>query len=943
MLGHDASRSTVGDASVASRARRIKADAAKRAQQLGDPHTGKDQQVVVKDPDDSSIDRTPHPLQEKPAEGKPAAAAPSRPRPAAGGSTAATASATDRRMSTATSGEGGSVSRHSHSEERSQASQMESSSSSTGDQPSSWTPEDESSSNAVESSDSHSVSDRSSSQMRRQSTASVSTDHAYNDSSSGGRRGGAEDRGGAAGGRGAAAADAAAAAAQASRPKEWSAEEIRQWRQQEVVVTLTETPVLHLFSHHDAIVALEDAKEATAVRKRNERYEQFCSSRKGGEAGGRYAERGVATLTVPGFAVVTELPLRETADRGSHVTTWKLYDEQQRSRLGEDDEEGGFGATKAGGTDAAAATSSDAAAGADDAGGQGGSAADGGGGGDAGGAASNDDEGGDGGDDGGDRGGDRGGAGGGAKRASSSSAKWLSSPSLLLTVMAVERCVVMNNFEDLQLAYRGLAMEALKDVLLPDEEVGSGRQQGSPTGLGGRDERSRRREAARERDGAGWGATEAANPEPAEREAKAEASEIAASAAAAASSSSSSAAKAKMRVLWRYGSEMTKDYSVTSLAWNHRNQDILAVGYSDAGNGAGSTGHGLVACWSLKNPVAPERVIRIDSESGGISALHFSAQRPSLLAVGSRDGTLAIYDVRKHGHQPILRSTVNTGQHTGTVWEVRWVRMDENRDEALMTISADGRCTEWSIKKNALERTTDLMHLKRVPNRVHDAAVALAAGAVQAKGVVKEAMLSRQSGGMCFDVNPKDAMTYVVGTEDGTLHKCSKSTNESYVLDYNPPHSEPVYRVRWSRFRPDFFLTCSADWTSRLYHTDGPHYLLRFENQRQDAVQDLCWSPAQANIFATCTAQGHIDVWDLADPLQPKVSLPLEDRSLNCLLFADHDGMILGAGDNRGDVAITKLFGHEFERDGTDEQQADRFMDLIRRNVAADMIPATAL
>jgi WD40 repeat protein len=61
-----------------------------------------------------------------------------------------------------------------------------------------------------------------------------------------------------------------------------------------------------------------------------------------------------------------------------------------------------------------------------------------------------------------------------------------------------------------------------------------------------------------------------------------------------------------------------------------------------------------------------------------------------------------------------------------------------------------------------------------------------------------------------------DTCRYVVGTEDGNIHKCSCSYNEQYLETYSF-HSGPVYRVRWSPLCPSAFLSCSADWTIKLW------------------------------------------------------------------------------------------------------------------------------
>ena len=68
---------------------------------------------------------------------------------------------------------------------------------------------------------------------------------------------------------------------------------------------------------------------------------------------------------------------------------------------------------------------------------------------------------------------------------------------------------------------------------------------------------------------------------------------------------------------------------------------------------------------------------------------------------------------------------------------------------------------------------SNLLRLKRVPNKQQ--------GVTQLKG---DALLSRQSGGMCVDFNPMERILYIVGTEDGTIHKCSTSYSEQYLETY---------------------------------------------------------------------------------------------------------------------------------------------------------------
>lgn len=89
--------------------------------------------------------------------------------------------------------------------------------------------------------------------------------------------------------------------------------------------------------------------------------------------------------------------------------------------------------------------------------------------------------------------------------------------------------------------------------------------------------------------------------------------------------------------------------------------------------------------------------------------------------------------------------------------------------------------------------------------------------------------IARQTGGLCFDFNTKDSNMYLVGTEDGQIHKCSSSYNEQYLSTYSA-HTGPVNKVKWSPFLPSVFLSCSADWTVRLWNQEQEEEILKLQS-----------------------------------------------------------------------------------------------------------------
>jgi dynein intermediate chain 4, axonemal len=111
-----------------------------------------------------------------------------------------------------------------------------------------------------------------------------------------------------------------------------------------------------------------------------------------------------------------------------------------------------------------------------------------------------------------------------------------------------------------------------------------------------------------------------------------------------------------------------------------------------------------------------------------------------------------------------------------------------------------------------------------------------------------EGWISRQASGLCFDFAPDDPSTYVTGTEEGNLHRCSVSYSEQYLDTYDA-HSGPVYRVRFSPWWGDVFLSCSADWTMSLYHMRSTWPLLTFHSGGEDfSVNDIAWCPGNSTV-----------------------------------------------------------------------------------------------
>jgi len=345
--------------------------------------------------------------------------------------------------------------------------------------------------------------------------------------------------------------------------------------------------------------------------------------------------------------------------------------------------------------------------------------------------------------------------------------------------------------------------------------------------------------------------------------------------------------------LWKFHSTEVKRKEVTSMAWSTTYGDMFAVGYGSYD--FLKQGTGLVQCFTLKNAFPqqaqahPEFAYKLDS---GVMCLDFHPKHPSYLACGLYDGSVCVFDLRQKNTEkktkPVFQSTVKTGKHTDPVWEVHWSTAVDVMQ--FFSISSDGRVTSWTLAKNELQHA-DVMKLTM-------------ADTLEKKDD-PEAALIGLAGGTCFDFMKKDENIFIVGTEEGHIRRCSKAYNACY-LDTYEGHHMAVYAVRWNAFHPDVFLSCSADWTVKLWEKSSSRPLMSFD--LSSSVGDVAWAPYSATVFAAVTADGKVHVFDLIkNKNEPQCAQAVvKNTKLTRLCFNPKEPILL-VGDGRGAVLSLKL------------------------------------
>ena len=102
---------------------------------------------------------------------------------------------------------------------------------------------------------------------------------------------------------------------------------------------------------------------------------------------------------------------------------------------------------------------------------------------------------------------------------------------------------------------------------------------------------------------------------------------------------------------------------------------------------------------------------------------------------------------------------------------------------------------------------------------------------------------------------------YLATTEEGVIYRCSKSYTQQYLEIY-AGHNGPIYKVRANPYFYDIFLTCSADWSCKLWNWRRDSPLNSFQSlDLYDEVIDIEWSPNESTVFASVCKDGRLELW----------------------------------------------------------------------------------
>ena len=322
---------------------------------------------------------------------------------------------------------------------------------------------------------------------------------------------------------------------------------------------------------------------------------------------------------------------------------------------------------------------------------------------------------------------------------------------------------------------------------------------------------------------------------------------------------------------------------VTSLDWSPTQNDLFLSAFS--GTEDFNQQSGLIQLWSLSNRKNPDYVINYQTE---LTSAIFYKDNPKLVIGGSVTGQIMFWDIKTGKAVPEQKSPLGIGNENNSHCYPIHCLAIVGKDNNLISVSTDGVMCEWSLSN--LSAPINRYVIK--PNDKFE----------EDKDNLNE--LGPLSIGACQSNN-----SFIIGCDESDIYNIKLEEKRYNIIDTYKGGKGPIFCVAPHPFTEgdntfsDLFLSCGADWTTKLWSTSQPEEPLLTFNQSKDYVYSAKWHPLNPSIFATADGSGYIDLWDLnRDEKIPTFRYDLK-TSINKLAWSC-DGKKLAAGDINGHIAI---------------------------------------
>ncbi|XP_004930498.3 dynein axonemal intermediate chain 4 [Bombyx mori] len=301
-----------------------------------------------------------------------------------------------------------------------------------------------------------------------------------------------------------------------------------------------------------------------------------------------------------------------------------------------------------------------------------------------------------------------------------------------------------------------------------------------------------------------------------------------------------------MKPLWTFECEDTINRPITGISFNPKNENILAVAhgkfrYAECYNG-------LVCIWCTKNPLKPERVYQFEDP---LTSLAFAEKNPNWLACGFANGDVLILDITSYTTKSIAKSKRDTNPCFEPIWVTSWRSIDKD-NEFVMTSCQDGRINKFTNTKTHDFICSPMMRISTVEGKMK--------GLEATKACLKvDVPITRYPAALCIKWHPNVEHVYLVGTDEGCIHKCSTHYLNQHIEVFKA-HAGPVYGMEYSPFMSSLLVSCGADGAIRLWIEGMDDVIMTLTCPA--AVYGIAFCPINSTVILSVSGN-ILSIWDL--------------------------------------------------------------------------------
>ena len=329
-------------------------------------------------------------------------------------------------------------------------------------------------------------------------------------------------------------------------------------------------------------------------------------------------------------------------------------------------------------------------------------------------------------------------------------------------------------------------------------------------------------------------------------------------------------------------------FGVTAIRWCPTVPDLFAATYTPITDKT-QPQRGFLLTWTLKNHSTPRNVLELSAPA---QSLDWNPYQSGIIAAGSTDGNIAIYDVRSRSNAPIFTTLKNPERHSTAVTVVRWQPVDSSSNHNLISAGLDGRIVQWTLIQNELKVT----EIAQLP-----------------------------AGIVALDYFNEKSTHFMVGCDDGNIYKVLR-TRTTQQPTFISAHSPPVIALAYNKFHEEVFATAGTDWSVRIWR-DEEKKPLQSLDYAPFYVNDIQFAPHSSTIFATVNSDGILFIYDINvnryKPICKTEIVEANDGSLTSLRFHQKWPIIL-IGDDKGRIHSLKISPNLRRNTKIDKEEAER-------------------